>query len=107
MDTGYGNPVNVVRTVEECVRLGAGGIILEDQLWPKKCGHMEGKTVIPMEEHVEKIRAAVYARGDDDLVIIGRTDARGPWACRTRSEEAAPTPRREPTWFSSRRPSQW
>ena len=78
MDTGYGNPLNVVRTVQECVKLGAGGIILEDQLWPKKCGHMEGKTVIPMEEHVDKIRAAVYASGDEDLLIIARTDAIAP-----------------------------
>ena len=78
MDTGYGNPLNVVRTVQECVRLGVGGIILEDQLWPKKCGHMEGKAVIPLEEHVEKLRAAVYASGDSDMVIIARTDARAP-----------------------------
>ncbi len=78
MDTGYGNPLNVVRTVQECVRLGVAGIILEDQLWPKRCGHLEGKRVIPTEEHVEKLRAAVYARGDDDLVIIARTDARAP-----------------------------
>ena len=49
VDTGYGNPLNVVRTVSECVMLGVAGIILEDQLWPKKCGHMEGKGVIPLE----------------------------------------------------------
>lgn len=78
MDTGYGNPINVVRMAQECVRLGVSGIILEDQLWPKKCGHMEGKSVIPMEEHVQKIRAASYARGDGDLVIIARTDAIAP-----------------------------
>ena len=78
MDTGYGNPLNVVRTVQECVRLSVGGIILEDQLWPKKCGHMEGKSVIPMEEQVEKLRAAVFARGDYDLVIFARTDAIAP-----------------------------
>ena len=78
MDTGYGNPLNVVRTVQECVRLGVAAIILEDQTWPKRCGHMEGKTVIPMEEHVEKLRSAVYFRGDSGLVIIGRTDARAP-----------------------------
>ena len=78
MDTGYGNPLNVIRTVEECVALGVAGIILEDQEWPKKCGHFEGKRVIPAEDQVAKLRAAVYARGDDDLVIIGRTDARGP-----------------------------
>ena len=78
MDTGYGNPLNVVRTVQECVRLGVAGIILEDQLWPKKCGHMEGKRVIPIEEHGQKIRAAVYAREGNDLVIIARTDAIAP-----------------------------
>ena len=78
MDTGYGNPLNVVRTVEECIRLGVAGIILKDQLWPKKCGHMEDKQVISAEEQVEKLRAAVYARGSDDLLIIGRTDAYAP-----------------------------
>jgi methylisocitrate lyase len=78
MDTGYGNPLNVVRTVQECARLGVAGITLEDQLWPKRCGHMEGKSVIPMDEHVEKLKAAVYARGDGDLVVIARTDARAP-----------------------------
>lgn len=78
MDTGYGNPINVVRMAQECVRLGVSGIILEDQVWPKKCGHMEGKNVIPMEEHVQKIRAASYARGNGDLVIIARTDAVAP-----------------------------
>ncbi len=78
MDTGYGNALNVVRTVRECVALGVAGIILEDQEWPKKCGHFEGKRVIPAEEQAAKLRAAVEARGDDDLVIIGRTDARQP-----------------------------
>jgi methylisocitrate lyase len=78
MDTGYGNPLNTARTVRECVRAGAAGIILEDQEWPKKCGHFEGKRVIPAEDHVAKLRAAIDARGDDDLVIIARTDARAP-----------------------------
>lgn len=78
IDTGYGNPLNVVRTVMDVVTLGVAGIILEDQEWPKKCGHFEGKRVIPLEEHVEKIHAAVHARGDSGLVIIGRTDARAP-----------------------------
>ncbi|MCH8995277.1 MAG: isocitrate lyase/PEP mutase family protein [Chloroflexi bacterium] len=78
MDTGYGNALNVARTVRECVALGVAGIILEDQEWPKKCGHFEGKRVIPAEEQAAKLRAAVDARGDDDLVIIGRTDARQP-----------------------------
>ena len=78
MDTGYGNPLNVVRTVRECVSLGVAGIILEDQEWPKKCGHFEGKRVIPAEEQAAKLRAASDAREGDDLVIIGRTDARAP-----------------------------
>jgi len=78
MDTGYGNPLNVIRTVRECVESGVAGIILEDQEWPKKCGHFENKRVIPAEEQVAKLHAAVEARGESDLVIIGRTDARGP-----------------------------
>lgn len=78
MDTGYGNALNTVRTVRECVALGVGGIILEDQEWPKKCGHFEGKRVIPAEEQAAKLRAAADAREGDDLVIIGRTDARAP-----------------------------
>ncbi|UCF39346.1 MAG: isocitrate lyase/PEP mutase family protein [Acidobacteriota bacterium] len=76
LDTGYGNVLNVHRTVSEAARKGVAGIILEDQEWPKKCGHFEGKRVITAEEHVEKIRAAVEARGTSQLVIIGRTDAR-------------------------------
>ena len=77
-DTGYGNPLNVMRTVSDIVPLGVGGIILEDQQWPKKCGHFEGKRLIDQSEHVEKIHAAVEARGDSGLVIIGRTDALAP-----------------------------
>ena len=76
IDTGYGNVLNVMRTVSEVVRAGIAGIILEDQEWPKKCGHFEWKRTITMEEHVEKIHAAVEARADSGLVIIGRTDAR-------------------------------
>lgn len=75
MDTGYGNTRNVRRTVTEAIRAGAAGIILEDQVWPKRCGHMTGKQVIPREEHADKIRAAVEARGDSGLVLIARTDA--------------------------------
>ncbi len=78
MDTGYGNSLNIFRSVEECVRLDVAGIILEDQLWPKKCGHMEGKIVISAEEQVQKLQAAIYARGDNELVVIARTDARAP-----------------------------
>src|SRR5438105_10474869 len=74
-DTGYGNPINVRRTVREYERAGVAGLHIEDQVWPKKCGHMEGKQVIPMNEMVQKIRAAVDARQDPDFVIIARTDA--------------------------------
>ncbi len=75
-DTGYGSAVNVVRTVEELRRVGAAGVFLEDQVWPKRCGHMRGKRVIPLAEQVQKIRAAVHARGDGDCFIVARTDAR-------------------------------
>ena len=74
-DTGYGNPVNVRRTIREYERAGVAGLHIEDQVWPKKCGHMEGKQVIPMDEMVQKVRAAVDARLDPDFVIIARTDA--------------------------------
>ena len=74
-DTGYGNPINVRRTVREYEHAGVAGFHIEDQVWPKKCGHMEGKQVIPMEEMVQKIRAAVDARQDPDFVLIARTDA--------------------------------
>ena len=76
MDTGYGNALNVMRTVKDAVKAGLAGVILEDQEFPKKCGHFEGKRVIPTIEHVNKIKAAVTARGDSGLVIIARTDAR-------------------------------
>ena len=75
-DTGYGNAANVFRVVKEYEDAGAAALFLEDQEWPKRCGHMEGKRVISMEEHVMKIRAAVAARRDPDFVIMARTDAR-------------------------------
>src|SRR5436305_9814965 len=74
-DTGYGNPINVRRTIREYERAGVAAIHIEDQVWPKKCGHMEGKQVIPKDEMVQKIRAAVDARQDPNFVIIARTDA--------------------------------
>ncbi len=77
-DTGYGNAVNVYHTVREFEEAGAAGLMLEDQTWPKRCGHMAGKEVIPAEEMVEKIRAAVEARRDADFVIKARTDAAAP-----------------------------
>jgi 2-methylisocitrate lyase-like PEP mutase family enzyme len=77
-DTGYGNPINVIRTVQEYERAGVAGLHIEDQVSPKKCGHMDGKQVIPIDDMTAKIRAAVSARHDPDLVLIARTDARAP-----------------------------
>ncbi|MPQ96600.1 carboxyvinyl-carboxyphosphonate phosphorylmutase [Modestobacter sp. I12A-02628] len=74
-DTGYGNALNVLRTVQLYEQAGVAGIHLEDQVMPKKCGHMSGKVVIPAEEMVGKLRAAVAARRDPDLLLIARTDA--------------------------------
>ena len=75
-DTGYGNPLNVMRTVRAFESAGAAGLHIEDQVAPKRCGHMAGKEVIPTAEMVAKIAAAVDARDDPDFVIIARTDAR-------------------------------
>jgi 2,3-dimethylmalate lyase len=75
-DTGYGNPLNVVRTVGAYEAAGVAGLHIEDQVAPKKCGHMEGKQVIPAQEMAEKVRAAVEARVQPEFVIIARTDAR-------------------------------
>ncbi|MDX2222244.1 MAG: isocitrate lyase/phosphoenolpyruvate mutase family protein [Rhodospirillaceae bacterium] len=77
-DTGYGDIANVKRTVQGMEALGAAGVQIEDQVWPKKCGHMDGKFVEPRDVAVRKVKAAVAARQDPDLVIIARTDARGP-----------------------------
>jgi 2-methylisocitrate lyase-like PEP mutase family enzyme len=74
-DTGYGNAINVVRTVQAYEQAGVAGIHIEDQVMPKKCGHMSGKAVIPADEMVGKIRAAVAARRDPDFLLIARTDA--------------------------------
>jgi carboxyvinyl-carboxyphosphonate phosphorylmutase len=74
-DTGYGNAVNVVRTVQEYERAGVAGLHLEDQVMPKRCGHMAGKAVVTTEEMVGKLRAAVDARIDPELLLIARTDA--------------------------------
>jgi carboxyvinyl-carboxyphosphonate phosphorylmutase len=75
-DTGYGNALNVIRTVDAYEAAGVAGIHIEDQVAPKKCGHMEGKLVIPAEEMMQKIRAAAEARSHPEFVIIARTDAR-------------------------------
>ncbi len=74
-DTGYGNPINVWRTVREYEEAGAAALHIEDQVWPKKCGFLGGKQVIPMEQMVPKVRAACDARRDRNFVIIARTDA--------------------------------
>jgi methylisocitrate lyase len=74
-DTGYGNVTNVYRTVREMERAGAAGMFIEDQVFPKRCGHTEGKQVIPVEEMVAKIKAALDARVDPDFIITARTDA--------------------------------
>ncbi len=74
-DTGYGNAINAFHTVKAFERAGVAGLMLEDQVSPKRCGHMRGKEVIPLEEMVEKIRAACEARKDPDFVIKSRTDA--------------------------------
>lgn len=74
-DTGYGGALNVMQLVTELIAMRASGVLLEDQTWPKRCGHMRGKTVIAAEEHVQKIKAAVEARGDKNLLIVARTDS--------------------------------
>src|SRR5258705_12636967 len=75
-DTGYGNAINVMRTVQDLIRAGAAGMFLEDQVWPKRCGHMKGKQVIALDEQIKKLRAAVEAKQGSDFFIVARTDSR-------------------------------
>lgn len=75
-DTGYGNPLSVWRLVRDLEDLGAAGIFLEDQVWPKRCGHMKGKSVIPTDDYLLKLKAAIEARRTRDFIIVARTDAR-------------------------------
>jgi carboxyvinyl-carboxyphosphonate phosphorylmutase len=77
-DTGYGNPLSVWKLVTELESVGAAGIFLEDQKWPKRCGHMSGKEVITKEEYSQKLQAALDARKSKDFIIVARTDARAP-----------------------------
>ncbi len=77
-DTGYGSPINVVRTVHEYERAGVAAIQLEDQTFPKRCGHLAGKDVIDADQFARSLQAAVEARKDPDTVIVARTDARAP-----------------------------
>src|SRR6201995_1894132 len=76
-DTGFGGPENAARTIVELERSGLAGCHIEDQEFPKRCGHLAGKSLVPVEEMTEKIRAAVAARRDPDFLIMARTDARG------------------------------
>ena len=75
-DTGYGNALSVWKLVKELEAAGAAGIFLEDQKWPKRCGHMQGKDVISQEEYTEKLGAAIDARENKDFIIVARTDSR-------------------------------
>ena len=107
-DTGYGNPLNVQRTVREYQAAGVAAIHIEDQLFPKKCGFFEGKQVIPQEEMVQKIRAALDARTDPDFVVIAPLRR----LCRHRlAGHRGPLPglrcRPEPTWFSWTASKRW
>src|SRR5436190_19802394 len=75
-DTGYGNELNATRTVREYEQRGIAGLHIEDQGFPKKCGHLDNKTIVPLDEYLAKVRAAVAARHDPDFLIIARTDSR-------------------------------
>ncbi len=75
-DTGYGNAINVIRTVEELIAAGAAGMFLEDQVWPKRCGHMKGKQVIALDEQLNKLHAAIDAAKNGNFFIVARTDSR-------------------------------
>ncbi|MDZ4345576.1 MAG: isocitrate lyase/PEP mutase family protein [Candidatus Binatia bacterium] len=75
-DTGYGNALNVIRTVRDLRRAGAAGMFLEDQVWPKRCGHMKGKQVIPLDEQLKKLKAAIEAKDGKPFFIVARTDSR-------------------------------
>jgi len=75
-DTGYGNELNVVRTIQDYERAGVAGVHIEDQVSPKRCGHLDDKEIVPREDWLAKIRAAAHARHDPDFLIIARTDSR-------------------------------
>jgi methylisocitrate lyase len=76
IDTGYGNALTVRKLIQELQNAGVSGIFLEDQKWPKRCGHMKGKDVIPKEEYAEKLQSAIDAKFNKDFIIVARTDAR-------------------------------
>jgi len=78
VDTGYGNPLTVWKVVNDLIAYGGSGIFLEDQVWPKRCGHMRGKEVISSDDYVQKLRAALAASANKEFTIVARTDARAP-----------------------------
>ncbi|MGD9672944.1 MAG: oxaloacetate decarboxylase [Candidatus Nitrosocosmicus sp.] len=79
VDTGYGNPLTVAKLVNDLQSIGASGMFLEDQVWPKRCGHMKGKEVIDSNEYVQKLKSAIEAKKDDsEFLIVARTDAAAP-----------------------------
>ena len=88
VDTGYGNVLNLIRTVKEFEKAGAAALQIEDQTFPKKCGHFEGKELVAREEMINKIKAAVDTRQDQNLAIIARTDARATWGIEEAIERA-------------------
>lgn len=78
VDTGYGNPLTVWKLVGDLIANGGAGIFLEDQVWPKRCGHMRGKEVISSDDYIQKLRAAVASSANNEFTIVARTDARAP-----------------------------
>jgi 2-methylisocitrate lyase-like PEP mutase family enzyme len=76
IDTGFGDVNNVIRAVKDCEKAGVAGLLIEDQTYPKRCGHMEGKEVVSVKEYLPKLKAALWAREDPDFVVLARTDAR-------------------------------
>ena len=105
--TGYGNPLNVQRTVSEIEATGAAGVFFEDQTWPKKCGHMSGRSLISKEEMAMKVRAAVDVRENDDFVVIARTDALATEGFEAAIGRLMPMVMRGPTLVSSTLWNQW
>ena len=102
-DTGYGGPLNVIRTMREFERAGVSAVQLEDQEWPKKCGHEPGRKVASSQEMEQRIKAAADARIDADVMIVARTDAIASKATKPRSNGPPATARPAPTSCSSRR----
>ena len=102
-DTGYGNAINVIRTVQDLIRAGAAGMFLEDQVWPKRCGHMKGKQVIPLDEQLNKLRAAIEAEMvATSLSLLAQTPAK-PSVSTKRSSVESLSRMLAPTLYLSKR----